>query len=42
MLWFCSALAEVLIGWWRCISGMSSNVGYSAPSAMAGKIWVGG
>jgi hypothetical protein len=42
MLWLGFSLAEMLIGWWRRISGMSSNFGYSAPSAMTGKIWIGG
>jgi hypothetical protein len=42
MLWLGSASAEVLFSWWRRISRMSSNSGYSAPSAMARKIWVGG
>jgi hypothetical protein len=42
MLWLGFASAEVLIGWWRCISEMSLNSRYFAPSAMAGRIWVGG
>jgi hypothetical protein len=42
MLWLGSASVEVLIGWWRHISGMSLNSRYSAPSAMAGRIWVSG
>jgi hypothetical protein len=42
MLWLGSASAEVLIGWWRRISGTSSNSRYSVPSAMAESIWVGG
>jgi hypothetical protein len=42
MLWLGSASAEVVIGWLRHISGMSLNSGYSAFSAMAGRIWVGG
>jgi hypothetical protein len=42
MLWLGSTSAEVFIGWWRRILGMSLNSGQSVPSAMAERIWVDG
>jgi hypothetical protein len=42
MLWLSSASAEMFIGWWRRISGMSSNSRQFAPLAMAERIWVDG
>jgi hypothetical protein len=40
MLWFGSAAEEVvLIGWWKCTSGMSPYAGCSATLMMVGRIW---